>query len=272
MRRTLIYVAILMPVCLVLVPQQAPVAMSIGPATEHAYQDDGKRLPDEAGFEAMAPRHPIAFLEACLKKQHRDVHGYIGVLHKQERIKGTDNAPEVIDFWFREQPYSVLMKWCEGARDGKASLYVEGENCNRIAVLANMRIPISIDIPLEGTMAQKAGRYLISEFSIRQATERTLAAWKAAKENGTLHVEFLGKKPVPELNGRVCYVLKRTCNPPEEEKTATVGIAIDEETKMQTGSTLIADDGHLIGRYLFTDLQINPEFAPDFFKRESLKK
>jgi hypothetical protein len=272
MRRTVIYLAILMPVCLVFVPQQTPVALSISPNPGDSYQDDGKGLPTTAGFDAMAVKDPIAFLDACLKCQHREVNGYSGVLRKQERIKGKDNDPEVINFWFREQPYSVLMKWVEGARDGKASLYVQGENNNRIAVLANYRIPISLDIPLEGTMAQKAGRYCISEFSIRQATERTLAAWKSAKENGNLQVEYLGKKKMPELDGRTCYVLKRTCNPPEEEGTATVEIAIDSETKMQTGSTLIADDGHLIGRYFFTNLQINPSFDPELFNRESLKK
>jgi uncharacterized protein DUF1571 len=270
MRRTIIYLAILMPVCLVFVPQQTQLALSIGPQID--YLDDGERLPSGAGFESLAEKDPVSFLDFCLKKQHREVQGYSGVLHKQERIKGKDNAPEVIDFWFREQPYSVLLKWREGARDGKGSLFVRGENNNRIAVLANMRIPLSIDIPLEGTMAQKAGRYCINEFSIRQATERTLSAWKVAKENGSLNVEFLGKKPVPELQGRTCFLLKRTCNPPEEEGTATVEIAIDEKTWMQTGSTLRGEDGHLIGTYQFTDLQINPEFAPDLFTRASLKK
>ncbi len=270
MRRTFIYMAILMPVCLIFVPQQTQYALSINP--ESTYQDDGQGLPADVRFAALAAKDPVAFLEACLKKQHREVQSYSGVLHKQERIKGKDNAREVIDFWFREQPYSVLLKWREGARDGKASLFVQGENSNRIAVLANMRIPISIDIPLDGPMAQKAGRYGIHEFSIRQATERTLAAWKLAKDNGTLHVDYLGKKPVQELDGRVCYLLKRTCTTPEEEGCKTVEIAIDAETWMQTSSTLTADDGHLIGTYQFTNLQINPEIAADVFTRASLKK
>jgi hypothetical protein len=274
MRRTIIYLAIFLPVCLVFIPQQSPIALSFGGSSSSAdsYQDDGKGLPVEKRFAELAAKDPVAFLDACLKRQHREIQGYRGILTKQERIKDKDNPQEVIEFCFREQPYSVLMKWREGARDGKASLYVQGENRDRIAVLTNTRIPITWDIDPEGTIAQHAGRYCIRDFSLRQATERTMAAWKTAQEKGTLQVEFLGKKAVPALDNRVCYLLKRTCNPPEEEGTTQVEIAIDAETWLQTGSTLTAGDGHLIGRYEFTKMQINPDFETDLFKRESLKK
>jgi len=269
MRRTIAYFAILMPICLVFVPQQVPTALSIPP--ESSYRDDGKVLPAGDEMAALAEKDPVAFLDACLKKQHREVQGYSGVLHKQERIKGTDNPPEVIEFAFRENPYSVLLKWREGARDAKSSLFVHGENNDRVAVLPKI-VPIPLDLPVDGAMAQKAGRYLISEFSLRQATERTLKAWAAAKDHGNLRVEYLGKQAVPELEGRMCYRLKRTCTQPEDDDVATVEIAIDAQTWMQIGSVLRRDDGHLIGSYYFTDLQTNPTFDPATFTRASLKK
>src|SRR5207247_2232410 len=145
---------------------------------------------------------------------------------------------EVIDFWFQEKPYSVLMKWREGLRDAKASLYVQDQNKDNVVILVNRRISFVWEIDPQGSRAQESARYPITEFSMRQGTERTLGAWKAAKEKGILKVEYPGKKAVPELDNRVCYVVKRTCNPPEEEGLVTVEISIDAKTWLQIGSTL----------------------------------
>ena len=44
----------------------------------------------------------------------------------------------MIDFWFREEPYSVLIKWKQGARQAAASLYVAGENNNKVVALPTL--------------------------------------------------------------------------------------------------------------------------------------
>jgi len=192
------------------------------------------------------------------------------VLHKTERIKGKQQDPEIVDFWFQENPYSVLMKWRQGSRGGKGSLYVQGQNKDRAAVLT--KLGLIVDLDPEGRLIADGGRYSIREFSMRQGTERSLRAWKAAKEKGILKVEYVGKKPVPELDNRVCYLLRRTCNPPEEEGLVTLDVAIDAETWLQIGSTLTDGHGRLIGQYNFTSLKINPEFPQDQFDRAMLKK
>jgi hypothetical protein len=268
--RKLVYLLICMPLCLLLVPDRTPVALSVSQDPRDKYEDDGQNLPQEDSFAKLAATDPVGMLDASLKRQHREIHGYSGVLSKTERMKGKQQAPEVIDFWFREEPYSVLMKWLQGNRGGKASLYVLGENKERMAVLTKLNIVVDLDP--EGRLAADGGRYNIREFSMRQGTERTLRAWKAAKDKGILKVDYLGKKPVPELDNRVCYLLKRTCNPPEEEGVVTVDVAIDAETWLQIGSALIDGKGELIGRYNFTALKVNPQFPADQFDRARLKK
>src|SRR5262249_12921139 len=157
-------------------------------------------------------------------------------------------------------PYSVMMKWRQGARNAKASLYVQGQNRNRAAVLTNLRLSFVTDIDPDGPLARDASRYPIRECSLRQGTERTLRAWQAARDNGNLTVVYKGKTSVDELGGRTCYVLKRICNPPEEDGIASVEIAIDAENWLQTGSTLTDAHGQLIGKYFVTGVTINPEF------------
>jgi hypothetical protein len=271
MRRKLLLLLPLMGLCLLVIADRAPVALSIPPADSSNYIDDGSLLPSEDAMAILAKEHPSQFLEACLNRYNREIRGYGGELRKQERIDGKLNALEVIDFWFREEPYSVLMKWKEGVRLAKGSLFVEGENDGK-AVVRSKFANIVVDQDPEGRMARQSARYTMKEFSIRQAMERTLHAWKAAYERGTLSVEYKGLQPVAELADRKCYVLKRTCNPPEEDGLVTIEIAVDAETWLQTGSTLMDGQANLIGKYLFPVLHINPEFPADTFTKPNLKK
>lgn len=271
MRHRVIILLVCLPLCIVLVPNNSPVAMSVPqPAPDTPRSDDGKPLPDTSEMHRLAVTDAVAFLDACLRHQSRNVRGYQGVLRKTERIRGKLQPPEVIDFWFSESPYRVLMKWREGSRGAKASLFVEGANDNRIAILT--RLNVVLDLDPDGRLVQDGGRYNIREFSMRQGTERTLRAWRQAQERGILRVAYLGRQSCPEVNGRLCYVLQRSCDPPEEEGVVIVKVAIDPEHWLQVGSELIDGNGHLIGSYYFTDLVINPDFTPDQFDRSALRK
>ncbi len=274
MRRKLLIIPSLMLLCLIFVPDRAPEVHSQPSAPPPDYVDDGVSLPDEATFARLAQADPPAFLEMCMRRYRREIHTLSGEMQKQERIDGKVNQPEVIDFWFRQQPYSVMIKWKKGARAAAASMYVEGENNNKILGLPTLLKWAGkiVERDPKCSEARSCGRYALCESSILQGTERTWQAWKTAKERGSLHVEYAGIVPMAELGGRPCHVLKRTCNPPEEEGLATVEIAIDAETWLQTSSTLTDGKGELIGKYAFPKVVINPDLPANQFTKETLRK
>jgi hypothetical protein len=169
------------------------------------------------------------------------------------------------------------MKWKSGSkllRDASSTLYVENENNGKALIVPNAfkKIGKYVERDPEGKEMKDASRYGMREFSVRQGTERTWLAWKAAKEKGILSVEYFGVRSVPELENRSCLVLKRTCNPTEVDGIATVEIMIEVETWLQTGSILRDINGDLIGRYFFRKLQLNPQFAPDQFGIDAVRK
>ena len=47
---------------------------------------------------------------------------------------------------------------------------------------------------------------------------------------------------------------------------------IDKENWLQVGNVLKGEEGRLIGEYFFRDLKLNPDFPPDTFTREALKR
>src|SRR2546423_643639 len=101
--------------CLVVVPYLVPLpdypVEDIPRPNPGHFKDDGKVLPEAERLAALAEKDSIAFMEACLKRHSREVKGYTLTMHKQERINGKLEKPELVDVWFREEPHSVLMKW-----------------------------------------------------------------------------------------------------------------------------------------------------------------
>jgi hypothetical protein len=122
-----------------------------------------------------------------------------------------------------------------------------------------------------GDDARSASRYPLPEFGMGKAVARSRAAWAKAQAAGRLFVRSRGVIPVPELDNRLCLVLERRCDPPEEEGLTNLWLAIDAETWLQTGSRLLNADGDLIGRYEFRDVQLNPPFDESSFKPAALR-
>ncbi len=247
-----------------------------GPHAEIAtWTDDGKELPAESQMARLARTEPIAFLDACIARYDREVKGYRCTLIKQERINGELHKPEEVRVAFREEPFSVLMEWRKNENKAKRVLFVKGENKDMIVVLPAGLAALSglWERPVDGAEAMASSRYPISEFGIRLGMLRTLAPWRAAAKRDTLKIEYLGEQKVPELDGRVCYVLKRVgYEKPEDDGITEATYFFDKETWLQTGSILKGEGGKTIATYFFRDIELNPKFDADTFSRDAVKR
>jgi hypothetical protein len=251
-------------------------APDAGPHAEIAtFTDDGKELPADSKMARLAETDPMAFLEACIARYDREVKGYWCTLIKQERINGELHKPEETRVGFREEPFSVLMEWRKNENKAKRVLYVKGENKDMIIALPAGLAALSglWERPVDGAEARASSRYPINEFGIRLGMLRTLAPWRAAAKRGTLHIVYVGEQKVPELDGRLCYVLKRIdYEKPEDDGITEATYFFDKETWLQTGSILKGEGGKTIATYFFRDVEVNPKFDADLFARDSVKR
>jgi hypothetical protein len=189
------------------------------------------------------------------------------------------------------------MIWEQGARKDllknavRGTAYVEGANGDQILTYRPTAIFLKDhNIDLKGPMARDASRYCIKDAGLYRSMLRTYAAWKDRKEGGVLKTTYLGKRSVPELGGRVCYEVRRTCEKPEvdpfalDEQPPTdqkiidrdgfteVTLLIDAERRLQIGTVLRRADGELIGEYYFQDVElVTTEFPPDTFTAAALR-
>lgn len=253
-----------LPVCLLLATDR-PLAMP-----------DSKPAPPAVSQEVPAEKDPVAFLAQCLEQYHRrKIAGYRLIMQKQERVGGTLHPTEEIEVHFREQPHSVFMKWLKGQRLASRALYVAGENNGKVlakpAGVAGALLS-AIERDPEGPEAKQSGRYPLTQFGLKKTAERSLKGWKAAQEKGTLRFEYLGVRKVREAGDRLCYALRRTCNPPEDDGQAEATLYIDKELGLQVGSVVKDAEGKLLGEYFYRDIQFNPEFKKGQFERAALNQ
>lgn len=242
--------------------------------------DTGQKLPSQERMESLLTEDPVAFLEYCLLRYEREVQGYTTVLHKQERLHGRLEKPEIIQCWFREKPFSVLMDWKSGQRLVKRSLYVEGENKGLVVVkpagvagLVGLVGDGTIKTDPGGEEASRTSRYKITEFGMKVGMERSLSAWTAAQKANTLHIEYLGRKKVEDLGGRECWVLRRyPYAEPEVDGVAEQIAYVDCENWLMLGTVLKGTDGKLIGEYLSREVRLNPKFDVEQFTPKMVAK
>jgi hypothetical protein len=248
-------------------------------ATFVALADEGKSngaLPSQDEMERLARTNPVGFLQAALRRYQREnIQGYTLTLHKQENTGGRLNPPEVIEVAFRAKPHSVFFKWVEGARLAERVLYVAGENDDKMlarpaGAIARLVAGDVVGRDVTGADARQSSRSTLDEFGLKKNLQRTIDAWKAARDADTLNVEYLSVKKPKELNDRPAWVLHRT-NKTAEDGVKESWIYIDTETWFQTGVVQKDDDGRLVASYWFRDIRLNPDFSKEQFTQAALK-
>ena len=270
---------LLLPICLCFAPQNATEALDVPDGTPVVMLGSNEK-PTPEQFSQLVRKDIVAALAAGIRRYRAEVRDYTCLMKKQERIKGRLRKPEVVFCAYREKPFSVLMEWKAGDSKAAASLFVEGENGDEILVAPSGRFEMMalkavgkhyVSRAVSHPEVREASRYTVHEFGLSRGMERTYTAWKAAQQAGALHVEYLGEKPILELDGRVCHVIHRTVDPPEEDGLSDLTLYIDRENWLQTGSVLKEGD-QLIGTYYFADLRINPTLPAERFKPDVLKR
>ena len=256
------------------------------PAEPPKLVDAGDRLPTADEFAELARTDAVRMLEAGLTRYKREVPGgFRARLHKQERIAGTLHPPERVRIAVRNDPPAVSMIWEEGARKvfgstlvGALYPYTDAKGAETDPAAMAVWRPGALlswkHVEVKGDSARGAARYCITDSGFAPAMLRTHAAWKRAKDRGDPAPAYLGLRPVDELGGRVCHVVRRDCPHPEADSFALdeerptdpkrvardgfdrVTIMVDAETWLQIGTELTRTNGDVVGRYYFRDVEL----------------
>jgi hypothetical protein len=250
-----------------------------GSSSSSLASSDQRPLPDSQEMEALARRQPVAFLENCLRYFERSVAGYQLTMQKQERLQGKIQKKEMIQVAFKEDPFSVSLRWQEGARKADRVVFVKGENDNMMlahpAGVAGNLVKV-VKRKVDGPEAKESGRYTLDQFGIKNSLIRALSSMKAAKEKNMLQVGFLGEVPVIEAGNKPCYKLRRTYLEPEADGVMELTVYIEKNSWLPVGWVMKGNvnpatgNRDFVAEYFFRDIRLNPKFEANQFKEAAL--
>ncbi len=261
----------------------APVIVR-GPVKPGAREAFASLAPETPGaihsLEMRAKRDPIGFIEEAIEKYDRTVRDYTCTFTKQELLGGKMSKEQVTRAMFREKPFSVRLEWVKNPDKAARVLYVADrwvEKGQQMAVvdpagkIASLFVN-SVKRPIHGKDAKKSSRRTVDQFGLRNALALTLKYCRLAEKHGALDFSYRGKG---EVNRRETLVFERrlpyeNIEGPWPDRVLVVHI--DKELLLPALCLAYADDEKkvLLGKYMNTDVKLNPNLPDSVFTEEGM--
>jgi len=229
-------------------------------------------------LSALARRDPMALVRLGLDKYEREVREYRCVLVKQERLGKKLSDPQEVELRFREDPFAVYMIWKTNADGARRALYMHGDDyvdkkgreLARIepnGALARL-FTKDIFLPLDSRQVRKQSRRSIAEAGFRSTFELLEAYNAVAEERGVLDLRYGGEGVV---DGRPTFIIVRDLpyeGPDGPYPDARMVLHLDQEWLLPVAVYSYADrdEKELLGSYVFTRIELNPNFDELAFK------
>jgi len=226
-------------------------------------------------LKRFAARDPLGFLEMCRRHYLDNVADYRCKFSVTERIRGVESAEQQMAISFREEPFSVDMRWLRNPGVARRVTYVAGRwhwNDREHAVvyprgLLALLAPLGIKIDIHADHVRRAGRRTIDTFGFRHTLEHIIKYCQLAKGDPAYDLEFVGQG---DINGRITLVFERYLPFTGEDGTypdRVQVINIDCGWLLPTGCFAYADDAReqLLGRYITTEVELNVGVTDDDF-------
>ncbi len=212
-------------------------------------------------------------IERAIERYQQTVRGYRCTLTRQERVKGRLTPVQTIDVCFRESPRSVRLAWKRKAGKVDRVVFVEGRDHNRKGEPCALVRPTNglirlvasrVSVPVHGKKAREASRHTVDEVGFGALLERIRDLNGRAGQRGHLDMRMLRDGVI---NGRATKVIQRRLPRGKGYPDALLIMHFDQESLLPVHFETYAypNGQRLLGRYTFSDVQINPPMcAADF--------
>jgi hypothetical protein len=208
----------------------------------------------------MAKEDHAALLKWAIANYKNNTRDYRAVFYKQERIDGKLKKQEKISIKFREDPFSLLMKWLENPGPADKLLYVEKpnsephENKMRVHPSGLFSWIKSVERDPRGKAARKSSRRTCDQFGFHRTMESLLQMYEQAQQNGDLQIRHLGPSTV---DNRPCVRMERLLPQKEGYPYARLVMDFDVEYLLPTAVECYDWQGNLLLKSTYAELAFN---------------
>jgi outer membrane lipoprotein-sorting protein len=199
-----------------------------------------------------------------MARAYDGIRDYTAVFLKRERIKGTLLPLEQIELRFQE-PFKVYMAWHK-PHAGRAIVYVEGENDNKILVNPGGLLRfIRLTLDPTSALATRHAHHTVREAGLRKTIELLVREYERGMREGQVTLAFQGDD---EVDGRPAYHLAFVFH---AAKTAGYvaqrgDLWVDTQHFLPIKLSLYDWDNQLYAHYEYQRLRLNPDLGPEAFR------
>jgi hypothetical protein len=224
----------------------------------------------------LARRDPLGFVTLAHEQYEKTIRAYRCTFTKQERLDDGLSAVQEVELRFRRDPLSIYLLWRKNAVACKRALFMEGgkfvdsdgQMLARVEPNGLARLVVAdIMMPIDGREAQKASRHPITRAGFGSFFEMLDHYNELAAANGVLDFRYAG---TGDVDGRPTLIFTRALpyTPDGPYPDAWLVTHFDKQTLLPIAVYSYADreERTLLGRYIYTDVELNPDFADDAFK------
>jgi hypothetical protein len=228
---------------------------------------------------SLAQDDPMRLAHLGQERYVNEVHDYRCVLVKQERLPTGMSDVQEIEVRFRKEPRAVYMIWLENATEAKRALFQpedprytddQGNLLARVEPAGSVvRLFVKdLFMPIHGDRARNTSRRTMDECGFGAIFEMLSRINSLARDNGVLDLRFAG---AGEVDGRPTFVLVRNLPYTGEKGTypdARMVLHLDQQWLLPVAVESFADQKgqDLLGRYVFTAVELNPGLTEKDFK------
>jgi len=241
----------------------APEAKALSPGPKAASPKPA------AEIEALARRDPLEVLRASLRWYSQSVTDYTCTFYKQERIDDDLRKAETTAMKFREQPFSVYLKWTGSVSKDQEVLFVKGKYGDKAVAHPSGLLGLifrKVSLDPEGKTAMRHSRRPISYAGMANMIRLVIGQCEIAKAAGDLRIEYLG---VRQEARRDAYVFNRILPDGKGYPCHQLFIFIDREHLLPVRTEAYLWDGRLLSNYRYTDIVLNPGLTDTDFDADN---
>ncbi len=194
---------------------------------------------------------------------------YTGTFTKQERVKNKLLKAQIIDFKFRNKPFSIFMEWKKNPGKADRMLYVKGQNNNKMVVHPRGLLGWikSVERNPKGKDVLKTSLRTCDKFGIRNLLDRVTGLYEGNMNDKGFTAKYIGAE---EIDKRPCIVLETVMPNNKISPTRRLILVVDINYRLPVSITSLDGKGNLISKYSYTDLNFNTGLkGKDFTKKEN---
>jgi outer membrane lipoprotein-sorting protein len=215
-----------------------------------------------AGMAASDTVNPHDIMQG-MRHAYNGIQDYTALFLKRERINGTLQELETIEFRFQE-PFKLYMAWQEPHK-GRALTYIEGENNNKMLVKPGGLLQfVHLSLDPDSPLATRNAHHTVRQAGLRHTIDLLMREYQRGMQQGQMQIAFRGYAEVDE---RPTYHIEFVG--PKDKKAGYYAyrgeIWIDQEHFLPTKLHIYDWDNQLYEDYEYRQLRLNPDLGPEAF-------